>query len=152
MKDVVAPHGTGEFVAGIAARVSDWPCVTDDDYRNGGRLFAIGTHEFGHVHRSGLVDIEFAHPLRDRLIVDGYTDAHHLHPHAGWTSFRVVDTDGVDHAVWLLWVSYLATLIETAHTHVARTALADVDVDAELAALPVTVSAELEERWQRVVA
>ncbi|WP_435344382.1 luciferase family protein [Haloarchaeobius sp. HRN-SO-5] len=135
---------TLQVVDAIATEVTAWPGVTDRDHRSGGRAFYLGTAEVGHVHRSGLVDVEFYRPLGDRLVAAGLVRAHSLYPDSGWTSYRVVDADGIDHAVWLLWVSYLATLVATPHTHLARRIAVELDVDAALDALPAPVAAELE--------
>ncbi|WP_435334967.1 luciferase family protein [Haloarchaeobius sp. TZWWS8] len=144
MSDVVTPQDSGEqFIAAIRTEVSAWPGVTDGDHRDGGREFHLGTAELGHIHRSGLVDVEFPRSLRDAVVEDGIAAPHSLAPHSGWTSFRLVESADVPLAVRLFRVSYLGRLFSRAHTHVGRSVLEELDLDSELASLPPSVAEEL---------
>jgi hypothetical protein len=139
MEDATTHQGASSVADAIAASVAEWPGVTAGRTSTGGRAFTLGTRELGHVHRSGLLDSQFDRPLRDRLVREGLTGPHPLDPGSNWTSYRVGDTDGVEHAVWLLRVAYLAVLVASPGNPVARRARAAVDLDAELAALPVSI-------------
>ena len=146
MEDATTRHGVSSVADAIATTVAEWPGVTAGRTSTGGRAFALGTRELGHVHRSGLLDIQFDRPLRDRLLAESLTGPHPLDPHSTWTAYRVVDADDVEHAVWLLWVAYLAALVAARPSPITRRARAAVDLDAELAALPVAVRTALPTR------
>lgn len=139
MEDATTRQGASSVADAIATPVAEWPGVTAGRTSTGGRAFRLGTRELGHVHRSGLLDIQFDRPLRDRLIAESLTGPHPLDPGSTWTSYRVADADGVDHAVWLLRVAYLAVLAGPSTSPIARRARAVVDLDGELAALPASV-------------
>ncbi|WP_439028686.1 luciferase domain-containing protein [Haloarchaeobius sp. DT45] len=143
MRDATTERDSGEFITAIAAEVTAWPAVSDADHRDGGREFHLGAHELGHVHRSGLVDVEYRLPVRDAVIADGVAEQHTLAPRSGWTSFRITDAADVDHALLLLRISYLDTLLVRSHTHTCRAALDELDVDAELDAIPERTRGEL---------
>ncbi|WP_440992152.1 luciferase domain-containing protein [Haloarchaeobius baliensis] len=146
MEEATTHHGVSSVADTIAATVSEWPGVSAGRTSTGGRAFTLGTRELGHVHRSGLLDIQFERPLCDRLLAESLTGPHPLDPHSTWTSYRVVDAADVEHAVWLLWVAYLAALAAARPSPIARRARAVVDVDTELAALPTAVRTALPSR------
>ncbi|WP_435362989.1 luciferase family protein [Haloarchaeobius sp. DYHT-AS-18] len=152
MSDVDATRDSGEFVTAICAEVTTWPAVSDGDHRDGGREFYLGTTEIGHVHRSGLVDVQYRLQLRDAVIADGLTAPHTLAPRSGWTSFRITDAGDVDQALTLLRISYIDTLLVRSHTHICRTALDELDVDDELDALPRLTRTELEGLYSELLA
>lgn len=146
MEDVTTRQYPSPVADAVAAEVVDWPGVTADRTSTGGRAFRLGTRELGHVHRSGLLDIRYDRGLRDRLVAESLTGPHPLDPGSTWTSYRVVDADGVDHAVWLLRLAYLAALVAARPGPIARRARTLVDLDGELAALPPAVRAALPTR------
>ncbi|WP_267642262.1 luciferase domain-containing protein [Haloarchaeobius amylolyticus] len=152
MRDAATDRDSGEFIAAICDEVTTWPAVTDGDHRDGGREFHCDTQELGHIHRSGLVDVEYRLPVRDAVLAEGLAEPHSLAPRSGWTSFRVAGGDDLDHAVLLLRISYLDTLLTRSHTHTCRAALDELDVDAELDALPGLARAELERLYTELLA
>jgi hypothetical protein len=143
----IDPRDAGEFVDEICSRVTQWPCVTDADHRFGGREFHLATREFGHVHQSGLLDIDFRRTVRDALVATGATEPHHIFPESGWTSFRITESDDVDHAVDLLRLSYLTTALTLSHTHTGRRVIEELDVESEIRDLPPAVRAAVESHY-----
>ena len=136
------------LVERVIDAVSRWPGVTVHDHRYGGREFRLGTHEVGHVHYGGLVDIAFPRAVRDALVNAGRTGAHHVMPDSGWTSFRVRADPDVQAGVDLLRLAYVYHALSLARTDAGRTALDALDVDAELDALDVPHAAR--ERFAQV--
>lgn len=63
--------------------------------------------EVGHVHNGSWLDILFSRHMRDILIADGKAIAHPYVPDSGWISFAITKPEDVDHALWLLRLSYL---------------------------------------------
>lgn len=134
-RDVVAPGPLATATEAVVTAVGAWPGVTVREHPYGGLAFHLGAREFGHVHRSGLVDVNYSREVRDALVAGHRTGTHHVHPDSGWTSYRLRGPAGVDGAVWLLRLSYLATLITLSRTHTGREALAELDLQRELDAL-----------------
>jgi hypothetical protein len=66
------------------------------------------------VHLGGTVDIPFPRKVRDALLADGLADQHHWVPNSGWTTFHVRDEGGLQHALWLMRLSYLRYVLKTA--------------------------------------
>ncbi|XVH31844.1 luciferase family protein [Haloferacaceae archaeon DSL9] len=120
----------------IVAAVAGWPAVETGSHRFDGTAFRLAGREFGHVHRFGLLDINYPRRIRDALVGAGYTGEHHVVPESGWTSYRVRDAADVDGALWLLRVSYLYhVLLARRRSKDGDVTIPAVDVDAELADL-----------------
>jgi hypothetical protein len=122
----------------IAQTVSKWPGVTVAPHRFGGREFAVGGREFGHVHGERQVDLPLTHRVRDVLVTEGATDAHHLFPDSGWVSYDLGEGTEAG-ALRLLRLSYLHHVASLKRRATKRGEslgiLDDVDVAAELDAL-----------------
>ena len=98
--------------------------------------------EVGHVHPNGAVDISYAPSIRDRLIEEGRANPHRIAPNSPTgTSFQLVGDGEIDHAVWLLRLSYLFHVAVHRRRDGTDSTAPDVDVDAELDTLGL--SAEL---------
>ena len=142
IRDESASSQLAAATALIVTPVEAWPGVIVREHPFGGTAFFLGTREFGHVHRSGLLDVNYNRSVRDALVAAGRTGRHSVHPESGWTSYRIRGPGDVDGTVWLLRLSYLATAITLSRTQTGRRALASFDLDAELDALdapaPVT--------------
>jgi hypothetical protein len=89
-----------------------WPGVSAQPHRFGGRVFRLGRSEVGHVHNDGAVEIPFPRSFRDELIAQGLADKHRFVPDSGWITFHVRDEDDIDHAIWLLRLSYLRYVLK----------------------------------------
>ncbi|WP_132057502.1 luciferase domain-containing protein [Halorussus amylolyticus] len=129
---------TARLVDRIIEEVAAWPHVNTNEHRFEGREFTLGPREVGHVHRWGIVDVPFTKRLRDQLISEGKTGEHHVVPESGWTTLYVEGDEDVEHATWLLRLSYLYHVTTLKRTPVGAEKFADVDVDEELAELGVS--------------
>lgn len=90
----------------LVQQVSEWPGITAAPHRFGGVEFRFGRGEIGHVHPSGLVDVPFPRPVRDRLVSTGRARPHHVLPESGWVSFPIRSDEEVAEAIELLRLSY----------------------------------------------
>ena|SRR5690348_10411954 len=94
--------------------LSTWPHVSVHPHRFGGREFRFGSAEVGHVHTGDIVDIPFPRPIHDALLAEGLAEEHRWVPDSGWITFRIRWDDDLQHAIWLLRLSYLRYLLKTA--------------------------------------
>lgn len=90
----------------LEKEVTSWPGVTAHSHRFAGREFRLGDAEIGHVHVGGVVDIPFTRAMRDALLAQGLAEEHRWVPDSGWTTFHVRTKDQLEHAVWLMRLSY----------------------------------------------
>lgn len=98
----------------LEREVSEWPHISIQPHRFGGREFRLGGAEVGHVHSGGTVDIPFPRTIRDALLAQGLAEEHHWVPNSGWITFRVGSEEDLRHAPWLLRLSYLRYSLKTA--------------------------------------
>ena len=98
----------------LADKVSTWPSVSIHPHRFGGKEFRFGSAEIGHVHIGGIVDIPFPRTVHDALLAEGLAAEHRWVPNSGWVTFRIRGEQGLDHALWLLRMSYLRYALKTA--------------------------------------
>jgi hypothetical protein len=87
--------------------VSAWPNLSVHPHRFGGPEFRFGHAEMGHVHMGGIVDIPFPRSIRDALLAEGLAEEHHWVPNSGWISFHVRSEADLNHALWLMGLSYV---------------------------------------------
>lgn len=102
------------FLDEIERQVLAWPEVSAHSHRFGGREFRFRAAEIGHLHTGGIVDIPFPRPLRDALLDEGLAEEHHWVPNSGWITFRARSEDDLNHALWLIRLSYLRYAVKTA--------------------------------------
>jgi hypothetical protein len=102
------------FLKEVEAELSAWPEVSVRPHRFGGREFRFGNAEVGHIHTGGIVDIPFPRPIRDALLAEGLAEEHRWVPNSGWITFRVRSKDDLEHALWLIRLSYLRYALKTA--------------------------------------
>jgi hypothetical protein len=95
--------------------VSGWPNISVRPHRFGAREFRFGKAEVGHVHMGGIVDIPFPRPIRDALLDEGLAEEHQWVPNSGWITFRVRTEQDLQHALWLLRLSYMRYALKTDH-------------------------------------
>jgi hypothetical protein len=93
--------------------VSAWANVSVHPHRFGGREFLFGCAEVGHVHTGGVVDIPFPRSIRDALLNQGLAEEHRWVPNSGWVTFRVRSEGDLQHALWLMRLSYLRYVLKT---------------------------------------
>jgi hypothetical protein len=87
--------------------VSVWPNISVHLHRFGGWEFLIGKAEVGHVHIGGVVDIPFTRAIHDALLEENLAEEHRWVPNSGWTTFRMRTDKDLEHALWLMRLSYL---------------------------------------------
>jgi hypothetical protein len=94
--------------------VASWPRISVHPHRFGGREFRFANAEVGHVHDGGIVDIPFPRPVRDALLTEGLAEEHRWVPNSGWVTVRVRNERDLQHAVWLMRLSYFRYALKTA--------------------------------------
>jgi hypothetical protein len=94
--------------------VSSWSGVLNHAHRFGGREFRYGRAEIGHVHTGGIVDIPFPRAIRDALLEGGLAQEHHWVPDSGWITYRIRSEENLEHALWLMRISYLRYALKMA--------------------------------------
>jgi Luciferase len=99
---------------GIEHTVASWPRITVHSHRFGGRQFRFANAEVGHVHYGGIVDIPFPRSVRDALLTEGLAEEHRWVPNSGWVTFRVRSDSDLQHAVWLMRLSYFRYALKAA--------------------------------------
>jgi hypothetical protein len=98
----------------LEQEVGSWADVSVHSHRFGGREFLFGAAEVGHVHTGGIVDIPFPRSLRDALLAEGLAEEHPWVPNSGWITFRVGSEEDLQHALWLMRMSYLRYAVKLA--------------------------------------
>jgi hypothetical protein len=98
----------------IEETVASWPRISVHAHRFGGREFRFANAEVGHVHYGGVVDIPFPRSIRDALLTEGLAEEHRWVPHSGWITFRVQNDKDLEHAVWLMRLSYFRYALKKA--------------------------------------
>jgi hypothetical protein len=94
--------------------VSTWPGISAHTHRFGGREFRLGSAEVGHVHECGIVDIPLPRGIRDALLARGQVEEHRWVPNSGWATFFVRNDKDLQHAIWLMRLSYFRYALKTA--------------------------------------
>lgn len=94
--------------------VSSWPSISVHPHRFAALEYRLGKAEVGHVHFWGDVDIPFPRPVHDFLIAENLAEQHRWVPNSGWTTFRIRGRKDIEHAIWLMRLSYLRYALKTA--------------------------------------
>ena len=102
-----------EHARKLEQEIGAWPHISVHPHRFGGREFLFGKAEVGHVHIGGVVDIPFTRPVRDALLAEGLAEEHRWVPNSGWITFRIRREQDLNHAIWLMRLSYLRYLLKT---------------------------------------
>ncbi|MCA9913776.1 MAG: DUF5519 family protein [Anaerolineae bacterium] len=96
-----------DLVAQLIEEVSSWENISAAPHRFGGTEFSLGRVEIGHIHRNnGMVDIPFTVAIREVLVSEGLAQPHHLLTDSGWITYFVRDDASLQHALWLMRLSY----------------------------------------------
>ena len=98
----------------LEEEVGLWTNISVHPHRFGGQEFLFGAAEVGHVHATGIVDIPFPRSVRDALLADGLAEEHHWVPNSGWITFRIRSEEDLQHAVWLMRMSYIRYALKSA--------------------------------------
>ncbi|HKF19960.1 MAG TPA: luciferase family protein [Candidatus Angelobacter sp.] len=104
----------------LEAYACQWPGISAGTHRFGGRIFRLGRSEIGHMHNDGVLEIFFPRPLRDELLAQGLAEKHRSAPDSGRVMFHVRGEIDVNHAVWLLRLSYLRFVLKAVPDPVKR--------------------------------
>src|SRR5713226_5644275 len=102
------------YLRKLEEEVSAWPNISVHPHRFGGKEFLFGSAEVGHIHEGGVVDIPFPRPVRDAFLAERLAEEHRWVPDSGWITFRVRGEEDLQHAVWLMRLSYLRYTLKTA--------------------------------------
>lgn len=94
--------------------VSAWPQISVHPHQFSAREFRFGKAEVGHVHDGGIVDMPFPRTVRDALLAEGLAEEHPWVPNSGWVTFRVRSDKDLQHAIWLMRLSYYRYALKTA--------------------------------------
>jgi len=105
---------TVKCVEQFVEHVSSWPGVSVHPHQFGGREFKLGNAEIGHVHCGGIIDIPFPRTIRDALLEEQLAEEHYWVPNSGWTTFCMRSDFDLEHALWLMGLSYLRYQLRTA--------------------------------------
>jgi Family of unknown function (DUF5519) len=100
--------------AKLKQEVSSWPGISVHPHRFAAWEYRYGKAEVGHVHFWGDVDIPFPRPVHDFLIEHSLAALHRWVPNSGWTTFHIRGAKGVEHAIWLMRLSYLRYVLKSA--------------------------------------
>jgi len=98
----------------LVKQVSSWAGVSVHPHRFGGTEFQFRDAEIGHVHTGGVVDIPFPRSIRDELLEEHLAEEHRWVPNSGWTTFRMKREPDLEHALWLMRLSYIRYALKTA--------------------------------------
>ena len=98
----------------LEEEVSGWANISVHPHRFGGREFRFGRAEVGHVHTGGVVDIPFPRSVHDALLSEGLAEEHRWVPNSGWVTFRIRTEQDLDHALWLMRLSYMRYSLKAA--------------------------------------
>jgi hypothetical protein len=90
----------------IEAEVIKWEKISVCNHKYGGIQFNKNSHEIGHIHGNGLLDIPFNKKLKYQFMQEGLKD-HHTIKNSGWSSFYITTKEDKDFALKLLRESYL---------------------------------------------
>lgn len=119
----------------IIETVASWPAIAVEHGRFNSVSFDLEGSEIGHLHPQ-LADIDYPTPLRERLLAEGLTEAHHAVPmHPTATTLRIESVDDADRAIRLFRLSYLVHAAVLRRNGAADPEIADIDIEAELDAL-----------------
>jgi hypothetical protein len=102
-----------ELLKRLEETVASWPRISVHAHRFGGREFRFANAEVGHVHYRGIVDIPFPRSIRDALLTEGLAEEHRWVPNSGWITFRIQSERDLQHAVWLMRLSYFRYALKT---------------------------------------
>lgn len=103
----------------IAARrlkdeVSLWPSMSVYPHRFAALEYRFGDAEVGHVHFWGDVDIPFPRPIHNFLLAHNLAKQHRWIRDSGWTTFHIGGDQDIDHAIWLMRLSYVRYALKSA--------------------------------------
>lgn len=90
----------------VEETVCTWNHVTLSVHKYGGIQFNLGTHEFGHLHGNGLLDVPLNRIIKDELAQCYPIEDHHVFKNSGWVSFWIKKSADKNLALLLLQRAY----------------------------------------------
>lgn len=133
----------------LIATAESWPGVETAPHRYSATEFRLFGREFGHVHRGGVLDVNFPKRVRDHLIASERAATHRFAPDTGWTTYDLRDSADLDGGLWLLRLAYCYRLATKRSRPAAAELLETVDLDAEIRDLEL--DAELDAVFERLL-
>jgi hypothetical protein len=133
----------------LIAAVESWPGVETAPHRFSATEFRLFGREFGHVHRGGVLDVNFPKRVRDHLIESKRAETHRFAPDTGWTTYELRTLDDLDGGLWLLRLAYTYRLATKRTRPEAEDLLEDIDLDAEIETL--ALDSELSGVFERLL-
>jgi hypothetical protein len=103
-----------KFTERFDREVMSWAEVTSHAHRFAGKEYRFGRAEIGHMHAGGTLDIPFPRSVRDALLEDGLAQEHRWVPNSGWITYQVRGENDLEHAVWLMRLSYVRYAVKRA--------------------------------------
>jgi Family of unknown function (DUF5519) len=103
-----------KYLKKLEDEVSASPNISAHAHRFGGGEFRFGNAEVGHAHMGGAVDIPFPRSVSDAVLAEGLAQEHRWVPNSGWVTFHVRGEDDLQHALWLMRLSYLRYALKSA--------------------------------------
>ena len=91
----------------LKQEISSWPGISVHPHQFAAKEYRFGKAEVGHVHFWGDVDVPFPRPVHDFLLAQNLAKQHRWVPDSGWTTFHIRGDKDVEHAIWLMRLSYL---------------------------------------------
>ena len=134
----------------LIATAESWPGVETAPHRYSATEFRLFGREFGHVHRDGVLDVNFPKRVREHLIESERTATHRFAPDTGWTTCDLHDAEDLDDGLWLLQLAYCYRLATKRTRPEATELLENVDLDAEIGDLDL--DSELAGVFERLLA
>ena len=64
----------------------------------------------GHLRDGGTLDIPIPKAVHGEILTQGLGEEHRWVPDSGWTTFRMPNADDIEHARWLMRLSYRQSL------------------------------------------
>lgn len=134
----------------LIATAESWPGVETAPHRYSATEFRLFGREFGHVHRGGVLDVNFPKRVREHLIESKRAETHRFAPDTGWTTYDLREPANFDGGLWLLRLAYCYRLATKRTRPGAEELLETVDLDAEIVALDL--DSELAGVFERLLA
>jgi hypothetical protein len=116
----------------LVAAAESWPGVETAPHRYSATEFRLFGREFGHVHRGGVLDVNFPKRIRDHLVESGRARTHRYAPDTGWTTYDLQNAADLDGGLWLLRLAYCYRLATKRTRPEAADLLEEVDLVAEV--------------------
>jgi hypothetical protein len=106
-----------DYIDEIEKSVLRWNKTKSGLHKYGGLQLNYTTHELGHLHSNGLLDIPLSRKLKEELLKEGRVQHHHTLVNTGWISFYVKTNEDKNYAIKLLKLSYQSSLQRYRHHH-----------------------------------